>query len=536
MTSDNQCLKEQRRYRRVARFLFPHFGIAIIGIFFAGCLRFMVFLSACLVLLNGASAAETRYDIFPLSWVNHNGDFPSFPNRDLDALVMLPAPVTEAGINESLHGFLARGNGIKKGEFTFFAHGSKGTINFLRYSQKSLDLDLEMSPKSLNLLRRLDWQGFRRVQADFEICLFESSPRCFLSWGSPRKRFSRVNYEPELRRFWRECLAGSEFQTFADRFLRPIPRRHPMVDQMGVIPLVPGMRLSIHWGGTALYPYTSNENFVTRPTSAGVTVLDVVLREGSLHVGPKLDWSLFSRVPGSGQTETVINPPLPLPFGNNNQAFGGRVLPVLNDIDLWQLGGLSESTGINDRIALLIPWEYTKPDLARPDTTSTSPSIRFHHPSLAEKEKSTDLGQVAKGLSRNFLLWRYDASDGLYPPVPSFTPAAIDSWPPTLVFGNQTLVVPELSILLQGVSPIWVPVGTTWNDVARTYAPWLFSIQPDLWMTQPILRMRRAPLSIEAAFQPSGSLLAVDLRFWVLPPDGFSHVEAEPGDTLYFQR
>jgi hypothetical protein len=492
-------------------------------------------------------AKEVSYDILPESWFTYSGEINSGPATG--RILVLPTPQEiEGSFKRTLPGFLLKGNQLGTGTFEFKTLADdKIQIKLARLRPHTADVSLEIEPPSYRLLRRLDWPELRRLQHEFEQYLFKASEcDCFWSLFSkpPRQRFG-ATFESSLLGFWLDLLGSAIPDSLSKSVFGSLPFRPPNPngkspgEKMGVYPLYPGMRLSIHWGGTANYQFqVANVPLaaVVRPTVAGATTLDVVVRDGRIAFGTNQDWRLASDVPYEGDTNGGNPLNLPAPFGTSeelNAAFRGHVLPVFNELDLWQPNGLGKVEGKTPlRAAILVPGEYIKPDLAQPTGAGKPANAVLYQDSLGVSETPNDKQDVAKSLSRHFILWR--ANSIALDFVPEFTPDKVANWPPALVFGNQTFITPELPVLINGQTPVWLTIGGTWGDVLRTYAPWLLGEDPDSSRANPILSIRRALPSPEQANDTSERTEAANLRFWVLPKQQLLSAQVYPGDAFFF--
>jgi hypothetical protein len=490
------------------------------------------------------SGSETAHDIIPETWITYNGCAPdAAPGSSL--LVLPFQPGSGKNVHYPAPGFLARGSRFKSECFRFrTSQGGAGQIDVTRPDPKSLAVTISALAATQKQLRSMEWAEFQKVQAKFEQFLFEKSACnciCIFTSRPPRQRFGE-HYEEQLREFWLECLKGSGYDAFAqrekERTFGSFPQRPPADDKMGVIPLFPGMRLSIHWGSTAVYPIGTANLTISRPTVAATTTLPVQRRGDTDILGAGFNWKLSGVLPVQ---RAVAFPPdaVPVPFGSQFvNGVAQKLVTVFNEYDLRHENSfLQPAVAKAARMYLLVPHEYTRADF--PKNAGTDANAQVHIDARDNDENPLELKidpsatntKLYASLARRFRIWRDDAKsldrvapDGL----------ALDQWPyPAMVFGNQAWVEPELALSLNAATTEWLSIGTTLQDVVDAHAAWLPTRRPQLPPTSPLMTLfrQRDAVAIEKASERRSLLL----RFWVLPPDFLTQTEVHPGDALFFK-
>ncbi len=506
-------------------------------------------LAVGIIVGSAAYGGETAHDVIPENWITHNGSVPNEAPKK--KLIILPSqPTTGKPVRYPAPGFLARGNRLKTDWFQFRTlAGGTGQIDVTRTDSKSLALGISIGPETQKVVRGMEWIEFQKVQAKFEEFLFEKSACkciCLFHSRTPRQRFGE-GYERQLREFWVECLKGSSYNSFAEEEKKKLFKDFPQLPpdesgRMGVIPLFPAMRLSIHWGATAVYPTGTGTDYIySRQTVGGNMGLQINERKKTTILGNGRGWSMKTVHPNQGTLgETPPDPPVPvrpLPYGHKlEKEVAAKLVTVDNPFDLRQKGGESfrhfdGSTASKLRMYLLVPLEYTKPDFAK-SGVSEMRSAQLAHESRAVDDKGAT--PKPESFARRFLVWHDSATD-LKLVTPSFSSIeAIKAWTyPALSFGNQTWVEAELAISLNGTHVEWVPVGSTFHDVVQTEASWLLTHPPATPPSTPMLTLFRNKMI--ATNEPIISGNATQLRFWVVPPDFFELTEVHPGDALFYK-
>lgn len=502
----------------------------------------------------------------------HNGCPPeAAPGTKL--LILPSQPGSGAPVDYPAAGFLVRGNRIKTDCFRFQTRaGGAGLIDVVRPDSKSLDVKLRAAPKTQKLLRSIEWVEFQKVQAEFEQFLFEKTACkciCIFTSRTPRQRFG-AGYERQLQGFWVECLKGSSYKAFTareeQRTFKPFSRRAPQppttadaestsaedgvpkatraagtTGQMGVIPLYPGMRLSIHWGATAVYPGgSSSDHTYSRQTVGGSTFMPIHTREGAEVLGAGWHWNMGIAHPNQNMLGVELppsNPPKPrgMPYGHKlATGVAEKLVTVFNEFDLRQAGAAlfhrsRTQTGQKLGMYLLVPAEYTKADLVDSSDEGFRRSAQVTSDARSVKDNKTTPG--AESFARRYMVW-LDNAGALGSITPDFT--SIQTWSyPALSFGNQTWVEPELAVSLNGAPAEWMPVGSTLGDVVETHAMWLLTHPPANLPRAPLLTVFRSKRIAEEGKAASGD--SIQLRFWVIPPGFLKATEIHPGDALFYK-
>lgn len=310
------------------------------------------------------------------------------------------------------------------------------TIRVKRPNKDSATLEFWADEESVKYLRMRSWEEFRKIQHDFErwlrkkgrgvlpprsllpeVKLFNHAP-CAKADDKETGKLNLYNscYEQSLFNFWKKVLAHADFATFAESHLHsamgfePDDKRIAKPDngagaRFGAVPLSAGMRLAIHWGGTAVYNY--NRLPLTRQTTMGTTYVEIAQKAGrTLFSGmvlgqPEADRAHLDVVPpaNSGITSTVSDF---LPFGDGKQRNDQRrVVPVQAEIDLYNkelFEPVAAATG-GKYLTLLIPSEYTKADgfsrLKGTNIPETSDAL-----AKGEKGSATRVAEIEEEKSR----------------------------------------------------------------------------------------------------------------------------------------
>jgi hypothetical protein len=208
---------------------------------------------------------------------------------------------------------------------------------------------------------------------------------------------------------------------------------------------------------------------------------------------------------------------------------------VDNEFDLWQCHGCgAEVPKGKSRLALLIPYTYIKPDFARPSGPNDNykePVVAFQDARAIDEKENSD-ANIAKSLSRRFILWRFNKGVDAIPP--GFSAGDVlsdDKWMYAVVLGNQTWVTAELPVTVNGGAPTWVVVGTTWGDLLQTCTSGLYAVESASTECSPVLRIRRACAPKDG---PMACHNSNEYRFWFLPEASFNSTEVYPGDSLIY--
>lgn len=502
-------------------------------------------LAACGTICHGAAL----YDIIPRPWITGDG---RSDRRDAspapDALIFPSTPGDSSQtVDFSADHFLGKSNRVPARNLSFplpsYAQRSSPSnlaIDLERTDKTSPRLRLRARAKTLYAIRALDWDEFRRLQGDFAAFLLRLSGPAY-PFSHPVCRFD--DFEGTLRTFWLECLREASFQDFQQRHLTALPRRIPNEHRrpdgtiapddedvggdygvkMGAIPLQPGMRLAIHWGGTTFLNYGANGvTNVTRQTSAGTTLLPLVRRGGALVPGPLNNWRLTTTFPTQEKTTATSSG---LPFGKGAAGnFEGKVIPIYNEHDLHHLNALlvpNDTAGAAKaarNLTLLIPYKYTKADSGKGDAK------QFTNDALADVATEEE---VLESLSRRFILW---GSQAAYTGTlrPDFTRTGVQRWiSPAMVFGNQSWVDVECGISINQTVE-WVPIGFTLGDFLEAHARWALDRNPTPQRADCLVRLRRAT---KARDDRTGYDVR-EFRFWGLPAKFAALTELHPGDSI----
>lgn len=288
------------------------------------------------------------------------------------------------------------------------------TIGVRRTPDQPANLQFLLARETVLALRRLSWGEFREIQAQFEEWLVRKAQGRELrrvnfgrgsgsSFGGFRADVERLFhcgpcigeesgkgplaetgipgncFEGSLKSFWLEVLRGGDFRSFAARYLGPLPNIAPdherqalgdIGPRFGAIPLQEGMRLAIHWGGTAIYEF-ENKKIISRQTTAGTSFVEIMKEGDGVQLAHLRSWAdrtgkafaLEARAPHSASP-----PDSPLPFGPGLNTNSAHMVPVQAHIDLFNRACFQPSEKpydeprVPEHLTLLIPSMYVKAD------------------------------------------------------------------------------------------------------------------------------------------------------------------------------
>lgn len=507
---------------------------------------------SCVLTLAGAVAgiaastlhASDLFDIVPLDWITGTGcdcdeelsvgdakDAVVFPSRKAD----MGIPAT--GARSEVKDFLLKDNRIPAVTLGYPLPKSPAQkIEVLRPAAKEGKLIITASAATVREIRKLSWKEFRSLQHEFACWLIQQNqPKYLLDrLDKPIEGFADP-FEEKLRDFWRKVVETAGFEKFAAEqsvksqyfptlLIRPrnaaeaTPGR-----QMGAIPLRPGMRLAIHWGGTAVYSYRKAN--VTRPTVTGVSYVSIGGAAAPMLdvAGGLTDKSPYVGLDSGGVIEDVF------PYGVDNK-FTLKIAPVYNEFDLNNSVALKP--GAPSELILFTPISYVKADHLGDGTTTPKSPTYATHDGIAVGDEGTD--KYPKSFSYKFILWGgkhviadQKALDEL--DINLKDPLAFDHRP--LVFGNQTWVEVEMPVSMNGVATHWLRAGTRLSAFLMDHASFLLFESPTS-TSEPVARFMRARLQRPGESSPRRA----EFRFWMPIPETWgSSVQLLPSDSFLFK-
>ena len=444
-------------------------------------------------------ALPVEHDLVSASQIGHHGcrDAAAWPNDRLfvfpsQDLVVLPSPVESARV--TIVGFLKPHFALKTG--VRFAVCDGAEIGVESVDPNTGTVVFGVSDDARQAIRRLDFDGFCRLQRRFEWWMFRQVDGWFVNpFFLPLDRFAKTaDYQEKLRGFWLDCLTSADVRIA----LRPPPRWVPVPEinpdrkradvgaKMGAIPLEPGMRLLVYWGGTAVYPSTSGPQ-PARQTTVGMTPIDVVARDGRVT----LDLLRFASPTLPPVAIESIAPKAPINNLADHLPYGGtpltdrRLVPVNGYLDLLHIDALRKQPtdytaghpvppvdAVAPHLTLMIPASYTKSEMSRKEgDPGYGNTLGGTNDSVDEKSQYT----LEQRIARRYMIW--GSGRPFIDPVrdaPKLVPPALEHWEyAPLVFGNQTAVEVQVPLSLNTRPAEYVPLGTTWGDVLDVNARWL---------------------------------------------------------------
>lgn len=560
------------------------FGVSNAGWMLArppSALLFAILIGAASMLCGGCSRCiikaepSTFRDVVPDRWMTYSGALPDQPIAADDAYVFPSSMPAAPKIEKRASAVLTDGNGMS-GKARCFrickpcdqCRSSCPVIVVQRDEHDATTVTLTAEADALEYIVELRWAEFRCLQQRFNRWLLrQAAPGWPCDALTEPEDWVTERYPIELRDFWTCCLAGARFSDFIVPEARVNTRYPPRPGHdsgpvgepdlgrlMGAIPLEPGMRLAIRWGGTAVYLLGSSKDRIARQTTTGLTYVDVVRRGDGVKLatlrhglGGQSAWAMDSVAPPNDLLADGVNSWLP--FGETQAPWGkGRIVPVFHDNDLYNIDALRSltspegdlSTTTAPEIALLVPHRYVKADLARERTLATTGSSAATTDAVTDESEAGPERLLAT-LSRRYIIWGTDTyfrwpDDG--PKLPESTPdaaAIVDGWKyAPLVFGNQTSVGVEIPFRLDGGTATYVALGTTWFDVLDTHARELVVDDPKSFDPQVWLVTNRTSRSTH---KPGGTARREDatqeLRFYGNPAGLLKQLEVRPADRVY---
>ncbi|MDB6131797.1 MAG: hypothetical protein JWM59_40 [Verrucomicrobiales bacterium] len=243
-------------------------------------------------------------------------------------------------------------------------------IEVLRPAAKEGKLVIIASAATVREIRKLSWNEFRSLQHKFGCWLVrQNQPKYLLNClNKPIAGFADL-FEEKLRNFWRKVVYTARFDDFFSwqeplpldalkpstaPYIRYFPQQFIRVadsartlagEKLGVVPLRLGMRLAIHWGGTAVYGF-GFEN-ITRQTTTEASFVELTSESGKCILSThsrKAMGRLTTAIVGGNLT---LEPPSAirdynlLPFGDNA---ANKIVPIFNEFDLRKRTVLSSKT------------------------------------------------------------------------------------------------------------------------------------------------------------------------------------------------
>lgn len=473
-------------------------------------------LTGC-ALEQGISSAGnlSEVDVIPARWVTHDGHLPHSYSASENAYVFPAGKRDGCPVNYHHDDLLEDRNALPcELEFAFDCVGWFGSRCrskiVVKRKKDPKGVYFEVDNDSLNAIRSLRWSDFQALQCDFNRWLLDAGkPRSLGDAFKPGRKWFTPKYEEAITAFWGKCLAMSALAETLPPSKRWPPNRTRIRDNkpqdfgpyMGAVPLEPGMRLVIHWGGTAAYPL--GKKYISRQTITGESRVDVVYRNrgvalNTLRHVPREPWRLDSVRPHEVRDVDDY-----LPFGKSEEEMGyAGIVAVYNELDLLHTDVLSRRPPTADSappryLTLLVPVEYIKSDLARKSAGRTSNSSAN---TIEAIDETAPANPPMHTMARRYIIW---ASDARFEPLKSAPtlddsshPSAVindaSKWPFTpLIFGNQTSVSIDLPCRLNNGPTAYVPMGTSWRDVVDVHARRVFA-HADPHSTAPVLMVVRS--------------------------------------------
>ncbi|WP_184205921.1 hypothetical protein [Prosthecobacter dejongeii] len=445
-----------------------------------------------IALLPSCTTLRTGHDVVPEGWLVYNGSDQS-QSTDAGAMAYVfpsyPAPsgIGAAPVSFSIIDFLSADNRIpNEVVFSLRRKRSQGAetkekIVLQRLGNGQEDLKILLDEQTMERIGSLDWGEFQTLQERFSDWLLNQAHTGMHQNSYKRFQGGRARYQDEIRRLWITVLTGAEV---ASHFPKQAGQTWWAPDEkraisnggktnhgpaMGAIPLEPGMRLTIKWGGTALY-HANNVPMVTRQTVTGHTVVDLLNRGGKVTLGlPAYLLRDDSSPQGWGiKPIPVANPSVEAklaPFGEKKDDLA-HFVAVFNEFDLAQLGALADArNAVAQHLTLLVPYQYTKSD--------TSSSVPNSETSDARHLQSAS---VVSTLAHRFIIWgsknRYRGPRDA--PVLALTDEG--EWPTwpyrPLVFANQSSVSVEVPLYVNKEPVRFMPLGVTLADAIEGHPDW----------------------------------------------------------------
>jgi hypothetical protein len=529
-----------------------------------------------LVLLLGFSAvsfhpvparAEQRFDVIPQSWITgcgrtFNGEgeargetliLPSVPGAPASQATQVASklltpdnriPINPlcyrppAGIQKAMVGGRKAVISVRRG-----TRDGKQTNS--RENERSQQLTITADEHTVTAIRSLNWSQFRVLQDDFANWLVaQNQPKyLFDRFKKPIDGFNDL--EGELRQFWRKTLATGAFKGFVtshqrEYFGESLERKpdatrgdtsneagnpQPGADgvKMGAIPLLPGVRLAVHWGGTAVYGYnvTSTATLeLTRQTSVGVSYVEVDGDENETRLS-QLSPFQIAAVPSDRASQEWPNNlanaiEKVMPYGKTAD-FLDRIVPVYNDFDLHNSEVFPKAPR---KLFLLIPATYPKSDSGSDLASST-------HEASSNQRLSAGEG-IGKSLYRRVSIWGADQD------LTNLEKHNFNIENPAhkcLVFGNQTWIDVEVPVSING-QLLWIGRNTSIGTLLARNAPSL-TLPPnhDAARAPQFEFLRKYETTNGGAINLKGPLV---FRFWTPPVQEFLSIELFPSDSFLF--
>ncbi len=521
------------------------------------CYCVLGLVSAASTLLAPVANGGDLFEVIPLTWISGTSCGPH--DNATGAPVIFPSiagnvGIDPVGVEEKLDNILLKNNRIPAILIQFpLISSPTHKINILRTESKGSTLILSASAATIKEIRKLNWTEFQLLQREFACWLIRlNEPKYLFDYF--RKPIDGFQHpiEEKLLEFWHRVLTTASFDAFAadkavkDRYFpthlsRSVNGRMDSPGKrMGAIPLRPGMRLAIHWGGTALYGL-GYEN-ITRQTNTGTSTIDLVEESKSCVLAPLSERALgrlkavavFGGVPNQVGEEAIADKILP--FGNKPATLTDKVIPVFNEFDLRNKMLLSPISGVVGKgdLLLLIPSEYSKSDPG-----DDKDNKFWSTDAIGAEAGSPDAGLVPS-VFRRFVIWQstrnMEQKDlEAFNPVfstggasPGQAGDGISYWPG--VFGNQTWVDVEVPVSMNGQPPAWVPFKMTLAEFLERNAARLLDPSPNVGGTDPLFSFsRRLPTT-------GLSYTFVEFRFWTAPsPTLLKQTQLHPGDSLSFR-
>jgi hypothetical protein len=318
--------------------------------------------------------------------------------------------------------------------------------------------------------------------------------------------------------------------------------------KVGAILLRPGVRLAIHWGGTANYSLNRLGNpAITRQTTGGLSYVVVNQASFGKDQAPGLGLLTTSRVslkakPAFVGTASGMDPADYLPFGDDKTGVAGDITPVWNEFDLHAKSKVIQSEMVKS-LVLLIPDRYPMADGGE----SPSPSVVTQDAHLAKE--IDEHNPAKKSIYHRFAVY---GSKHFIPPTPAGlakdvqASSAFESlrefdfkvgeggqdFKP-LVFGNQTWIDVELPVSLNGQMTQWIGPQTTAEEFLMTYAPAL--LFPRAATDTAVLSFTRMRLPSATKGVTGTYDSQARFTFWMTPSQQhMGLIELLPSDSFHF--
>ena len=431
-------------------------------------------------------------------------------------------------------------------------------------AKHSKDVKFAADAAAVGQIRKLCWHQFRALRDRFQQWLVKQPANRSGCRDARCRTFNPSRYDEAICGFWQEALSTARLERQTDPIRRWAPSRsrvstsNDLGMQMGAVPLMPGMRLIIAWGGTAIYPL--DDDVRSRQTVTGISQVDVVRRDGGVRlalppfVGGERDgvdvtrssagafseqpWFLDSEVPFAGNIEESNR----LPFGDS-QSLAKYFVPVHNELDFRHIDVLrlvstqgvipETSRKVAPHITLLVPIEFIKADFPRRAGRPYASPTYTTHSTLTHNGEDAP---ISMRLARCYMLWGTqqpftspeDRTTGFGPPnLPGknrsrFSPEWAYS---AVVLPNQSSVSIRIPVSING-NPLFVPLGYTWGDVIEQYLP-LVLPKRSAYSSAPVLRIVRTQHKHDE--NPTSS----EYHLHDIPIDALMGVEVVPGDAFF---